>query len=129
MGSSSLDVNPSRENTMMMFSSAGLQPNIRFRTTDYEVTRSLVARGMGYAVLVQQPAGDQSYEGRPLVVRPILPAIRTINVSLVWPRAVRPSQCARSMIDLARETYQQPNRLEGAASEDAGTGSSAPEVG
>ena len=35
-----LDVNPSRENTEMMFSAAGLIPWIRFRTTDFEVTQS-----------------------------------------------------------------------------------------
>ncbi|OUM44711.1 LysR family transcriptional regulator [Arthrobacter agilis] len=100
-----LDVNPSRENTMTMFSTAGLEPNIRFRTTDYEVTRSLVGRGMGYAILVQQPAGDLSYEGRPLVVRPIRPALRSIPVAIVWPKTVRPSQSTTAMIDLAIELY------------------------
>jgi DNA-binding transcriptional LysR family regulator len=100
-----LDVNPSRENTMTMFDAAGLQPNIRFRTTDYEVTRSLVGRGKGYAILVQQPAGDLSYEGRPLVVRPIRPAVRTIPVSIVWPATVRPSQAVTAMVDLAAELY------------------------
>ena len=70
-----LDVNPSRENTEMMFSAAGLSPWIRFRTTDFEVTRSMVARGMGYAILVQRPFADLSYEGKPLAVRPIHPAV------------------------------------------------------
>ena len=105
-----LDVNPSRENTMTMFDAAGLQPNIRFRTTDYEVTRSLVGRGMGYAILVQQPAGDQSYEGRQLVVRPIRPAVRTVPVAIVWPSAVRPPQSVAAMVDLAAELYTQARR-------------------
>jgi Transcriptional regulator len=100
-----LDVNPSRENTMMMYSAAGVTPRIRFRTTDYEVTRSLVARGMGYAILVQLPAGSQSYEGRELVVKPIHPAPRRVDVSLVWPEAVQSSQCARALVALARELY------------------------
>lgn len=100
-----LDMDPSRENTMMMFSHAGLQPNIRFRTTDYEVTRSLVGRGMGYAILVQQPAGDQTYEGKPLVVRPIEPAVPSLPVSIVWPDTVRPSQSATAMVALAKELH------------------------
>lgn len=100
-----LDVNPSRENTMMMYSAAGVTPRIRFRTSDYEVTRSLVARGMGYAILVQSPAGSQSYEGRELVVKPIHPAPRRVDVSLVWPEAVQPSQCARAMVELAAGLY------------------------
>lgn len=100
-----LDVDPSRENTMMMFSSAGLDPNIRFRTLDYEVTRSLVGRGMGYAILVQQPASNQSYEGRPLAVRPIQPAVRSLPVAIAWPAAIRQSQSAMAMIELAMKLY------------------------
>ncbi|MEJ1115430.1 LysR substrate-binding domain-containing protein [Paenarthrobacter sp. CCNWLY172] len=103
-----LDVYPSRENTMMMFSSAGLDPNIRFRTLDYEVTRSLVGRGMGYAILVQQPASNQSYEGRPLAVRPINPAVRSVPVSLIWPAAIKQSQSVEAMITLARQLYTPP---------------------
>lgn len=62
---------------------------------------------MGYAVLVQQPAGNQSYEGRPLVVRPIEPPPppRSIPVSIVWPETVRPSQSAAAMVALATELY------------------------
>lgn len=100
-----LDVDPSRENTMTMFGDAGLTPNVRFRTTDYEVTRSLVGRGMGYAILVQQPAGELSYEGRPLVVRPLCPAVRPVPVSMVWPAALRPSRSVAAMLSLAAELY------------------------
>lgn len=100
-----LDVDPSRENTTTMFDSAGLRPNIRFRTTDYEVTRSLVGRGMGYAILVQQPAGDQTYEGRQLAVRRITPSVRPVPVSIVWPDSVRPSQATKALITLASELY------------------------
>lgn len=103
-----LDVDPSRENTLAMFSAAGLQPRIRFRTTDYEVTRSLVGRGMGYSILVQRPAGDQSYEGRALAVRPIRPAVRPVPVAIVWPDAVRPSQAASAMLDVASGLYAPP---------------------
>lgn len=108
-----LDVDPSRENTTMMFSDAGLLPNIRFRTTDFEVTRSLVGRGMGYAILVQQPAADQSYEGRRLVVRPIEPRPRSLPVSMVWPDTVRPSQSAAAMIALAAELHPYEDRAPG----------------
>ncbi|GAB3655862.1 LysR family transcriptional regulator [Zhihengliuella somnathii] len=100
-----LDVHTSRENTLSMFTEANLEPAIRFRTSNYEVTRSLVARGMGYAILVQQPAGAQSYEGRELVTRRIKPAPKSIGVSLVWQRGTKPSQAARAMIDLAQEIY------------------------
>lgn len=100
-----LDVNPSSENTQMMFSAAGLEPWIRFRPTDFEVTRSMVARGMGYAILVQRPAGDMSYEGRPLRVLPIHPAIRRVSVSMVWPESTRLSGAAEAMLALAERLH------------------------
>jgi DNA-binding transcriptional LysR family regulator len=100
-----LDVNPSRENTEMMFSAAGLTPRIRFRTTDFEVTRSMVARGMGYAILVQRPVADLSYEGRPLVVRPIHPATRNVPISMIWSQGVRLSKRAEAMLELAVELH------------------------
>lgn len=101
-----LDVNPSRENTEMMFSSEGLVPWIRFRTTDFEVTRSMVARGMGYAILVQRPVADVSYEGRPVAVRPIHPAMRHVPISMVWSKGVRLSRSAKAMLELAVELHR-----------------------
>lgn len=100
-----LDVNPSRENTEMMFAVAGLSPWIRFRTTDFEVTRSMVARRMGYAILVQRPFADLSYEGKPLAVRPILPAVSEVPISMVWNSRVRLSRSAEAMLSLALELH------------------------
>ncbi|MDO5745697.1 MAG: LysR substrate-binding domain-containing protein [Micrococcaceae bacterium] len=100
-----LDVDPSRQNTEMMFAAAGLTPWVRFRTTDFETTRSMVARGMGYAILVQRPAGDVSYEGRPLAVRPIHPEVRHVPVSMVWPESTRLSAAAEAMLVLAEALH------------------------
>ena len=60
---------------------------------------------MGYAILVQQPASNQSYEGRPLAVRPIDPAVRNVPVSIAWPAAIRPSRSVEAMITLAAQLY------------------------
>lgn len=100
-----LDVDPSRQNTEMMFSAVELTPWVRFRTTDFETTRSMVARGMGYAILVQRPAGDVSYEGRPLAVRPIHPGVRHVPVSMVWPQKTKLSAAAEAMLDLAEALH------------------------
>lgn len=102
-----LDVPPSREHTDMLFAAAGLTPWIRYRTSDFEVTRSMVARGMGYAVLVQRPAGNLSYEGRALVTRPIHPVVRKVRISLVRAEAVHPSQAAQAMHDLALRLHRE----------------------
>ena len=76
-------------------------PDIRYRTTDFELTRSLVGRGLGYSVLVQRPAMDTSYEGRKVVARPITPAVQPVDVRMIWPETVRLTDRAKAMIELA----------------------------
>ncbi|PQZ97289.1 LysR family transcriptional regulator [Arthrobacter sp. MYb224] len=100
-----LDVPPSREHTEMVFKAAGLTPWIRYRTTDFEVTRSMVGRGMGYAILVQRPASDLTYEGRRLVTKRIHPAVRRVGVSMVYGAGVRLSLAAVAMRDLAVQIH------------------------
>lgn len=100
-----LDVAPSRDNTMRMFAAAGLVPLVRFRTTDFELTRSLVARNLGWTVLVQDPAARQSYEGRTLLARPLDEDAAGVPVSLAWPGKGRLSQAAQAMAELAHELF------------------------
>ncbi|MDN6535005.1 MAG: LysR substrate-binding domain-containing protein, partial [Yaniella sp.] len=45
----------------------GLEPNITWRSTSFEAVRGMVARGVGFSVLVQRPPVDVSYDGLPLV--------------------------------------------------------------
>jgi DNA-binding transcriptional LysR family regulator len=96
-----LDAPPSSHHTLSLFEDAGVPPLIRYRTTDFELTRSLVGRGAGYSVLVQRPAVDASYEGLPVVARPIVPAVKPIAVRMIWPEAIRPTDRARAMVDYA----------------------------
>ncbi len=100
-----LDVPPSREHTEALFEAAGLNPWIRYRTADFEVTRSMVARGLGYAVLVQRPAADVSYEGLALAVRSIHPVARKVRITVVRSHAVHPSKAASAMYRLALELH------------------------
>ncbi|TSI18588.1 LysR substrate-binding domain-containing protein [Brevibacterium aurantiacum] len=80
-----LDSPPSSQHTLGMFHERGLQPRIRHRTTSYEVVRTLVARGLGYGVLVQRLTNSASYEGYPLVVKEIEPAVEPVGVEVIWP--------------------------------------------
>lgn len=98
-----LDAPPSSSHTMSLFDRAGVVPNIRYRTADFELTRSLVGRNMGYTILVQRPVVDASYEGLPLMAKPITPAVPPVGVKIVWPSAVRLTDRAQAMVDFAVE--------------------------
>lgn len=96
-----LDLPPAAQHTLWIFEQAGVVPRVAHRTTDFELTRSLVARGLGYSLLVQRPAIDCSYEGLPLVAREISPAVQSTDVQMVWPHGVRLTDRARALVTFA----------------------------
>lgn len=62
---------PSHEFIKAIFRGAGIMPNVRHATSNFELARAFVARGCGYSIMVQTPDSEFSYEGLPLVARPI----------------------------------------------------------
>jgi DNA-binding transcriptional LysR family regulator len=112
-----LDAPPSSHHTLSLFEKAGVRPDIRYRTRDFELTRSLVGRGVGYSVLVQRPAVDRSYEGRAVVAKPISPAVSPVAVKMIWPESIRLTDRAEAMVAFAASaapnTQQPPPEPEG----------------
>ena len=97
-----LDAPPSSEHTLSLFTSRGLTPRIRHRTTSYEAVRTLVGRGLGYGVLVQRPANAASYEGYPVVMKEIEPAVPPVGIDVIWSAASPPTARTRALIRFAR---------------------------
>jgi len=62
-----LDVPAVRDNQLPKLRAGGIEPNIQWRSSSFEAVRGLVARGLGWSVLVQRPPVDVSYDGLPLV--------------------------------------------------------------
>ena len=65
------DVEPALSNTRKIFHDFGVRPRLGMKADSIELIRALVARGLGYSVLLHHPPGDLSYEGIALAVRPI----------------------------------------------------------
>lgn len=85
--------------------SAGTVPRIRFRTTSFEMVRSLVARDLGYSLLFQRPGPNVSYEGRPLVTRPIAEPVAPIPVVLATRRGTYASRRVETFLAYCRDTF------------------------
>lgn len=96
-----LDAPPSSTHTLSLFSARGLSPRIRHRTSSYEAVRTLVARGLGYGILVQRPRNDRSYEGYPLATREISPAVPPVGIDVVRPATGPVPDRVRALIDFA----------------------------
>ncbi|MBP2327244.1 DNA-binding transcriptional LysR family regulator [Kibdelosporangium banguiense] len=84
-----LDVPPSYRYFSQVLATAGVTPRIRHRTVSFEMVRSLVARGVGYSLLIQHPVVDVSYEGRTVAIRPIRDRLDPMPVVLGWPTGAR----------------------------------------
>ncbi|WP_306232072.1 LysR family transcriptional regulator [Agrococcus beijingensis] len=97
-----LDAPPSSEHTMSLFAAHGLVPRVRHRVQSTEAVRALVARGLGYGVLVQRPANPASYEGYPVAMLEISPAVPPVGIDVIWPRSPEPTARTRALIDFAR---------------------------
>jgi DNA-binding transcriptional LysR family regulator len=104
-----LDVPPSNAYFTSVFANAGIVPRVRFKVSSYELLRSLVARNLGYGLLISRPHADVSYEGRPLEARRLAGDTLSIDVSLAWATGVRRTRRARAFADHCR--LMLPHRL------------------
>jgi DNA-binding transcriptional LysR family regulator len=99
-----LNAPPSSHNTLAIYQRLGLVPRVTYRPTTYELTRALVGRGLGYALLVQRPANDRTYEGFPVAMKEIAEPVPDAKVLIAWPRAMRLNQRADEFVRYCTRT-------------------------
>jgi len=99
------DQPPSASYAMSLFQARGLTPNVRHRTHAFELTRSMVARGIGYAILIQRPENKLSYEGFPILEKEFDPPLPICPVVLAWPRSGRLSPRVHALAELAADIF------------------------
>lgn len=97
-----LDAPPSSDHTLAVFAEQGLRPKVRHRTASFEVVRTLVARGLGYGLLVSRVKNQHSYEGLPIVEVPIEPAVRAVGVEAIWASDRPLSRRTRALLNFAQ---------------------------
>lgn len=100
-----LDVPPSRGYFLGLFREAGLSPRIAFSSPSLEMVRGLVSRGCGVSVLVTRPRGDQSYDGQPLVIRPLADAVQTSALAIAQLGEMRPTRVMAAFLAFCRERF------------------------
>jgi DNA-binding transcriptional LysR family regulator len=72
---------------------------VRHRTANFELVRCLVGRGLGYAVLVQRPLSELTYEGRRVVALPIADAGPDALIVLAHPRGAQLTRRAEALAE------------------------------
>lgn len=85
--------------------SLGVYPRVRWRSSSVETIRSMVARGLGYSILMGRPYGDHTYDGLPVVYKRISDDIPTSIVSVAYPEGTRPTAKLRALAAFCLEEF------------------------
>ncbi len=93
-----------------MISGLDIEPLIGHRTQNFELTRCLVGRGLGYALLFQNPPIEQTYEGHSVITRPITEKVPPSRVVMAFPRGAQLTARARRFIEYAIQAERSSTR-------------------
>ncbi|GGA74588.1 transcriptional regulator [Pseudoclavibacter endophyticus] len=75
---------------------------VRYRTSDFELMRALVARGMGYSLIMNPMPAGASYEGLPLARVALDPPIAGSSLVMIRPAGQWQHPGVRALLDVAR---------------------------
>lgn len=88
-----------------LFLSRGLSPVSQSTTSSFELQRSMVANGFGVAVSYTRPYGDRSYDGLPLVCKPLSDPLPMQRIILTHDTRQRLPKAALAFIEVAKEWF------------------------
>lgn len=100
-----LDISPGAENVYALFDGIGARPDVRFRTASIELTRGLVARGLGFSLVLRRPWQNETYGGRRVVSIPVGTRSTSESIAMVWASQMRLTSRAQVVVDIARELW------------------------
>ncbi|HWH25599.1 MAG TPA: LysR family transcriptional regulator [Pseudolysinimonas sp.] len=96
-----LDVPPSSANAIHILRDAGIDPQVRYRTTSLETARSLIGRGMAWSILLQRPPSNVTYEGGQVHALEIADPVDDVRVLMGWSRTAHLSRAAQEMVQIS----------------------------
>lgn len=100
-----LALQPAGGHVESMLRAAGFEPDVRWRSSNVETIRGMVARGLGYTVIMGRPHGDMTYEGLPLVYRDISDDLPANNVVVAYPQGAVPTAKTKTLIAFCQEAF------------------------
>lgn len=96
-----LTVDEIEENTGKLLAALGARPHVAFRTRSVEAVRSLVATGVGIALLPDLVYRPWSLEGDRIESRDISGSLPVVQIGMVWRKGSSLPQAARDFIGIA----------------------------
>jgi DNA-binding transcriptional LysR family regulator len=101
-----LSVEEIEAGTASLLASLGARPNVAFRTRSVEAVRSLVATGLGLAILPDLIYRPWSLEGDRIEIRDVSGDLPTVQVGLAWRRGAPLGDVTSDFIHLAQASFR-----------------------
>lgn len=89
---------------LSLFSQANLRPRIKHQAKSYELVRSLVGAGEGYAILIMRPVNERAYDGSELAYVPLSDAVPVPQYGLAFTNRANPTKLVETFANVCRET-------------------------
>ncbi len=78
-----LDLPFSRDYFLSIFEHVRVTPNIQYRTTHFEVLRTMVANNQGISITVSRPRNEAALDGKLIISRPISNSIPKLDIGVL----------------------------------------------
>lgn len=78
-----LDLPISRDYFLSIFNKADITPNIRMKSTHFDVVRTMVANGQGISISVMHPINEIALDGKPIIYVPINNPLPMLNIGVL----------------------------------------------
>lgn len=103
-----LNLPHSREYFTRLFEQINRVPRIAYRSTNFEMVRCMVAAGLGYSLLNQQPQHNLTYNGHEVRTIPLtLKTPCSLEVVIASQSKLKPSIRAEAVINLIKQIAEQ----------------------
>lgn len=108
-----LDLPDSREYFLTMLRSAGITPKVKYKSSNYETVRSMVAMGLGFSILNQRPDIEQTYTGAKTAILEIAEPAPSLRLVVSALSQAAGTAKARAVTAMMREIFAEAASGEG----------------
>lgn len=98
-------VRPADTFVVAMMHDVGVEPHVSWRSESTEAIRSMVGRGIGYAVLLSAWPGLVTQEGKPLVFKPIVEDVPANAFVMAYARGAHLTEKHHALLDFCRSQF------------------------
>lgn len=105
-----MDLPHTREYFLSLFHGLQIKPNIRFRSTNFEMVRTLVGNDLGYSILNLVPRHVKTYDGTNVRYVPISENVRPLEVGCLSIGRVAERRVARAFIEFTQKYFKEQSQ-------------------